>query len=100
MSSKFDVWGLYARRVEAHEVAAIQASPVQHRPLPNEVSAYFPIPLLHARFEMHGQVDPILRLIAKNGNNMTSNLSAFGLAMRLSEFELRHRFVQSWPGFA
>ncbi len=93
-------WSSYEARISPLERASIHMAPMRKRPLAKEPFTYFPAELMAARFKAHAHVDYIAESLAKGHLTLEVTNIRFAECLVLASFELRHRLVESWPGFA
>ena len=73
---------------------------MQFAPLDGEPETYCPVEILQARWKAHAGLDYLASVVRRGGADLAFNSACFGQCLKLAVFELRHRLVQSWAGFA
>jgi hypothetical protein len=94
------VWAEYGTRISAMERANIAAAPVVFGALAREPHSYISLEILQARGRAHVQVPFIAASLAKGHLDVNIANIRFAECLVIASFELRHRLVESWPGFA
>jgi hypothetical protein len=97
MSHLAPMWLEYALRVSSEERFAILMAPMCAPPVAEEWCAVIPLDVQRLRFREHERTITIVNALRAKG---AGEPEAFVGAMKLAAFELRHRLVVSWPGFA